>query len=62
METVLRSNDCSSWPDRLSPVHSVGRLFAADGLIDISYGPRGIVLIDGNLPHGITRLSAPKGL
>jgi hypothetical protein len=44
------------------PMGGGGRLFAADGLIDISYGPRDIVLIDGNLPHGITRLSAPKGL
>ena len=46
-------------------VPSSASLLAAastDGLIDISYGPRDIVLIDGNLPHGITRLSAPKGL
>ena len=38
-----------------------GRLFAADGMFDLSYGPRDVVLLDGNLPHGITRLSAPKG-
>ena len=38
-----------------------GRLFLADGLFDISYGPRDVVILDGNVPHGITRLSAPKG-
>ena len=39
-----------------------GRLFLADGLFDLSYGPRDVVLLDGNVPHGITRLSGPKGV
>jgi hypothetical protein len=43
------------------PFGAGGRLFLADGLFDISYGPRDVVLIDGNVPHGITRLSAPTG-
>ena len=38
-----------------------GRLFLTDGLFDISYGPRDVGILDGNVPHGITRLSAPKG-
>ena len=33
-----------------------GRLFLADGLVDISYGPTDVVLLDGNIPHGITTL------
>ena len=33
-----------------------GRLFLADGLVDISYGPTDVVLLDGNIPHGITNL------
>ena len=33
-----------------------GRLFIADGLIDISYGPCDIVMLDGWNPHGITTL------
>ena len=33
-----------------------GRLFIADGLFDISYGPEDIVLLDGNILHGITGL------
>ena len=33
-----------------------GRLFFADGLVDISYGPTDVVLLDGNIPHGITNL------
>ena len=39
-----------------------GRLFAADGMFDLSYGPCDAVLLDGNVPHGITRLSGPKGV
>jgi hypothetical protein len=38
-----------------------GRLFLADGLVDISYGPTDIVLLDGNIPHGITNLRDFKG-
>ena len=33
-----------------------GRLFLADGLFDISYGPLDAVVLDGNIPHGITTL------
>jgi hypothetical protein len=33
-----------------------GRLFLADGLFDISYGPNDIVLLDGNIPPGVTGL------
>ena len=33
-----------------------GRLFLADGLFDISYGPEDVVLLDGNIFHGITGL------
>ena len=32
----------------------------ADGLINLSYGPRDIVLIDGNYLHGVTSLRAPS--
>ena len=38
------------------PTAAGGRLFLADGLFDISYGPCDIVLLDGNIPHGITNL------
>ena len=33
-----------------------GRLVIVDGLFDISYGPKDVVLIDGNILHGITGL------
>ena len=33
-----------------------GRLFIADGLFDISYGPEDVVILDGNILHGITGL------
>ena len=33
-----------------------GRLFLTDGLFDISYGPEDMVLLDGNILHGITGL------
>ena len=32
------------------------RLFLADGLFDISYAPLDAVMLDGNIPHGITNL------
>ena len=35
-------------------------LFLADGLIDLAYSPRDIVLLDGNVPHGVTSLRALK--
>ena len=38
-----------------------GRLFVADGLFDISYGPTDVVLLDGNVLHGITSLRDHKG-
>ena len=38
-----------------------GRLFVADGLFDISYGPTDVVLLDGNVLHGITSLRDQKG-
>ena len=40
----------------LKPTGAGGRLFLADGLVDISYGPRDVVIFDGNIPHGITNL------
>jgi hypothetical protein len=36
-----------------------GRLFYADGLVDLSYGPRDIILMDGNIPHGVTNMRDP---
>ena len=33
-----------------------GRLFMADGMFDLSYGPRDLVLLDGTHPHGVTNL------
>ena len=36
---------------------AAGRLFLADGLFGISYGPHDVVLLDGNIPHSITNLS-----
>ena len=38
-----------------------GRLFAADGLFDLSYGPTDAVLLDGNMMHGITGLRDRPG-
>ena len=38
-----------------------GRLFLADGLFDISYGPKDVVLLDGNIVHGITGLRDTPG-
>ena len=38
-----------------------GRLFLADGLFDLSYGPRDVVLLDGNLAHGVTKLGDLPG-
>ena len=38
-----------------------GRLFLADGLFDLSYGPRDVVLLDGNLVHGVTKLGDLPG-
>ena len=38
------------------PTAQGGRLFLADGLFDISYGPHDAVMLDGNIPHGITNL------
>ena len=39
-----------------------GRLFLADGLFDLSYGPRDVVLMDGNVAHGVTNLrDLPNG-
>ena len=38
-----------------------GRLFLADGLFDISYGPEDVVLLDGNILHGITGLKDLPG-
>ena len=38
------------------PQAAGGRLFLADGLFDISYGPMDVVMLDGNHPHGITNL------
>ena len=49
-------------PDGTSvPVGRGGRLFLADGLFDLSYGPYDVVLLDGNLAHGITCLRALPG-
>eukprot|EP00985_Skeletonema_marinoi_P026660 scaffold20865_cov150-Skeletonema_marinoi.AAC.3 len=36
--------------------HRGGRLFLAEGLFSIQYGPRDIVAFDGNVPHGLTRM------
>lgn len=33
-----------------------GRLFLADGLFDLSYGPRDAIILNGNLAHGVTTL------
>ena len=41
---------------RWVPRGAGGRLFIADGLFDISYGPEDVVLLDGNIAHGITCL------
>ena len=38
-----------------------GRLFLADGLWDLEYGPRDLVLLDGNLLHGVTTLRSLPG-
>ena len=48
----------SSWlgPQGWESTATGGRLFLADGLFDISYGPSDIVLLDGNIPHGITNI------
>ena len=33
-----------------------GRLFLANGLVDISYGPYDVCLLDGNFEHAVTTL------
>ena len=38
------------------PCAQGGRLFLADGLFGISYGPLDAVMLDGNIPHDITHL------
>ena len=35
-----------------------GRLFLADGLFDLSYGPEDLVILNGNCAHGVERLCA----
>ena len=48
-------------PDGWSLGGAGGRLYLADGLVDLSYGPRDVVLLDGNFAHGITSLRALAG-
>jgi len=48
-------------PDGWSLGGAGGRLYLADGLVDLSYGPRDVVLLDGNFAHGITTLRALAG-
>jgi len=36
--------------------HDGGRLFLADGIFSLQYGPRDVVLFSGNWPHGITNI------
>ena len=38
-----------------------GRLFSADGLWSLEYGPSDIILLDGNFAHGITALKSLPG-
>ena len=44
--------NCHGW----SPVPPTSRL--ADGLWDLEYGPRDVVLLDGNFARGVTTLRA----
>ena len=48
-------------PHGWSPGGVGGRVYLADGLVDLSYGPRDVVLLDGNFAHGITSLRALPG-
>ena len=36
--------------------HNGGRLFLADGVFSLEYGPRDVVVFSGNWPHGITNI------
>jgi hypothetical protein len=36
--------------------HNGGRLFLADGVFSLEYGPRDVVVFSGNWPHGITNM------
>ena len=38
-----------------------GKLVLVDGMFDLEYGPRDVVLIDGNYLHGITSLQGLPG-
>ena len=38
-----------------------GRLFLADGVWDLSYGPRDVVILDGRYTHGVTSLRSLPG-
>ena len=38
------------------PTGEGGQLYLADGMFDVSYGPCGGTLLDGNLLHGVTNL------
>ena len=42
--------------------HRGGRLFLFDGLFDLSYGPRDLVLLDGRYTHGVSALRDLKGV
>ena len=39
-----------------------GRLFLADGLFDLSYGPRDVIILDGRFAHGVTTLRQLPGI
>ena len=39
-----------------------GRFFLADGLFDLSYGPRDVIILDGRFAHGVTTLRELPGV
>ena len=51
-EPVLSSTSHLQW----RPKHKGGRLYIFDGLWDLSYGPRDVVLLDGRFTHGVSGL------
>jgi len=42
--------------DRWRPSARGGRLVLVDGLVDLSYGPRDVVILNGNYMHAVTEL------
>ena len=50
--TVYKQEEGGRWSKKFNG----GRLFLADGLFSLEYGPRDVIVFSGNFPHGITNM------